>query len=143
MATHSRIHVWRIPRTEELAGYSPWGHKELDMTVTEHTPTYRSLNIGTPILGGRLEWTEGDGECFIVQIKLHIIAMLSTLTVSLTQSVCFVQLKKMTQPISPCKIRGHIVMISILTSDRSSHFTCMCGKSISQSLQWDCKYGSS
>ena len=23
---------WRIPWTEELAGYSPWGHKEADMT---------------------------------------------------------------------------------------------------------------
>ena len=28
MATHSSILAWRIG----LAGYSPWGHKELDMT---------------------------------------------------------------------------------------------------------------
>ena len=27
MATHSSILAWR-----SLAGYSPWGHKELDMT---------------------------------------------------------------------------------------------------------------
>ena len=32
MATHSCILAWRIPWTEELAGYSPWSHKELDMT---------------------------------------------------------------------------------------------------------------
>ena len=32
MATHSSILAWRIPRTEELAGYSPWGHKDSDMT---------------------------------------------------------------------------------------------------------------
>ena len=33
MATHSSILAWRIPWTERsLAGYSPWGHKELDMT---------------------------------------------------------------------------------------------------------------
>ena len=33
MATHSRILAWEIPRTEEPGGlYSPWGHKELDMT---------------------------------------------------------------------------------------------------------------
>ena len=32
MATHSSILVWRIPWTEEPGGYSPWGHKELDMT---------------------------------------------------------------------------------------------------------------
>ena len=28
MATHSRILAWRIPWTEDLVGYSPWGHKE-------------------------------------------------------------------------------------------------------------------
>ena len=33
MATHSNILAWRIPWTEELGRlYSPWGHKELDMT---------------------------------------------------------------------------------------------------------------
>ena len=30
MATHSSTLTWRIPGTE--AGYSPWGHKESDMT---------------------------------------------------------------------------------------------------------------
>ena len=33
MATHSSILAWRIPWTKEFGGlYSPWGHKELDMT---------------------------------------------------------------------------------------------------------------
>ena len=32
MATHSNILVWRIPWTEETAGYSPWGRKESDTT---------------------------------------------------------------------------------------------------------------
>ena len=32
MATHSNILVWRIPWTEDLAVYSPWGHKESDST---------------------------------------------------------------------------------------------------------------
>ena len=32
MATHSSILAWRIPWTEELAGYSPWGHKESNAT---------------------------------------------------------------------------------------------------------------
>ena len=27
MATHSSMHAWRIPWTEESAGYSPWGHR--------------------------------------------------------------------------------------------------------------------
>ena len=26
IAIHSSILAWRIPPTEELAGYSPWGH---------------------------------------------------------------------------------------------------------------------
>ena len=43
MATHSSILAWRIPWTEVWAtvhvGYSPWGHKESDMTEQlTHTP---------------------------------------------------------------------------------------------------------
>jgi len=32
MPIHSSILAWRIPWTEELAGYSPWGCKESDIT---------------------------------------------------------------------------------------------------------------
>ena len=32
MATHSSTLAWRIPWTEEPGGYSPWDHKESDMT---------------------------------------------------------------------------------------------------------------
>ena len=32
MATHSSIPAWEIPRQRSLAGYGPWGRKELDMT---------------------------------------------------------------------------------------------------------------
>ena len=32
MAAYPRILAWRIPWTEEPGGYSPWGHKESDMT---------------------------------------------------------------------------------------------------------------
>jgi len=32
MATHSNILARKIPWTEEPGGYSPWGHKESDMT---------------------------------------------------------------------------------------------------------------
>jgi len=40
MATHSSILAWRIPWTEELVGYSPWGGEELDTTeVAKHTCT--------------------------------------------------------------------------------------------------------
>ena len=32
MPTHSSILAWRIPWTEDLVGYSPWGCRELDVT---------------------------------------------------------------------------------------------------------------
>ena len=32
MATHSSILTWEIPGQRSLVGYSPWGHRELDMT---------------------------------------------------------------------------------------------------------------
>ena len=32
MATHSSILAWKTPWMWSLAGYSPWGHKESDMT---------------------------------------------------------------------------------------------------------------
>ena len=32
MATCSSILAWKIPWTEETGGYSPWGHKQSDMT---------------------------------------------------------------------------------------------------------------
>ena len=33
VATHSCILAWRIPWTEDLMGYHPQGHRELDMTA--------------------------------------------------------------------------------------------------------------
>ena len=32
MAVYSNILAWRIPWTGSLVDYSPWGHKESDMT---------------------------------------------------------------------------------------------------------------
>ena len=32
MATHSSVLAWRLPWTDDLAGYSPWGLKALDTT---------------------------------------------------------------------------------------------------------------
>ena len=36
MAMHSSTLAWKIPWTEEPGSYSPWGHKELDMTERLH-----------------------------------------------------------------------------------------------------------
>ena len=32
MDTHSSVLAWEIPWKRSLAGYSPWGHKEPDVT---------------------------------------------------------------------------------------------------------------
>ena len=41
MATHSSTLAWRIPWTEELVDYSPWGCKE----ATSHTHTQVSYTL--------------------------------------------------------------------------------------------------
>ena len=48
MATHSSILAWEIPWTEEPAGYSPWGRKELD--TIEHTYTSCSSLPGAGLM---------------------------------------------------------------------------------------------
>ena len=44
MVTCSSILAWKIPWTEEPAGPSPWGHKELDMTeqLSMHTEAFKA-----------------------------------------------------------------------------------------------------
>ena len=37
--------AWRIPWTEEPGGYSPWGHKELDMTECMIAYTHKHTHI--------------------------------------------------------------------------------------------------
>ena len=49
MATHSSILAWRIPWLKSLVDYSPWGHKEWDMTkrfLFTHTHFYREVIPG-------------------------------------------------------------------------------------------------
>ena len=49
MATHSSILAWRISLQRSLAGYSPWGHKDLDtterLTLSLFTVTLSKLYI--------------------------------------------------------------------------------------------------
>jgi len=50
MAIHSSTLAWKIPWTEEPAGYSPWGRKESDTTEPLHFNTFSlfiHLLIGT------------------------------------------------------------------------------------------------
>ena len=50
MVINSSILAWRIPiRQRSLVGYSPWGHKESDMTVTKQAEnsTFKKIKIMT------------------------------------------------------------------------------------------------
>ena len=46
MATHSSIFAWRIPWTEELAGFSSLGCRESDATEQLTTHTMRITSLG-------------------------------------------------------------------------------------------------
>ena len=60
MATHPSILAWKIPWTNSLAGYSPWGHKESDMmsnSYTKITVTNHSTNLFlTPSFVPSVNW---------------------------------------------------------------------------------------
>ena len=45
MATHSSVLAWRIHGQRGLAGYSPWGHKESDMTEWAHKDILEELCV--------------------------------------------------------------------------------------------------
>ena len=59
MATHSSSLTWRISRTEEPAGYSPWSLKESDMTEQTCTHVLEIIWAKAPALGSRQ-----DSSCF-------------------------------------------------------------------------------
>ena len=40
MTTNSKSLSWKSHEKRSLVGYSPWGHKELDVTEHEHVQTY-------------------------------------------------------------------------------------------------------
>ena len=48
MATHSHTLAWKIPWTEELVGYSPWGDKESDTTEQAGKFTLTQVSIPDP-----------------------------------------------------------------------------------------------
>ena len=43
MTIHSSIPAWKSHGQRSLVGYSPWGHKELDMTERLHFLTFLSV----------------------------------------------------------------------------------------------------
>ena len=49
MATSSDIVAWKTHGQRSLAGYSPWGHKELNVTerMRAHLPTHTHIHTPT------------------------------------------------------------------------------------------------
>ena len=47
MATHSSILAWKVPWTEELVGYSPWGLRALDTTKRARARTHTHTHTHT------------------------------------------------------------------------------------------------
>ena len=62
MATQSSILAWRIPWTEEPVGYSPWGHKESDVTE------WLTLHFQVHFIGC-LPFTEGPKIIFYIILE--------------------------------------------------------------------------
>ena len=58
LTTHSSLLAWRIPWTEEPAGYSPWSYKESDM-IEQIT----NRIISAPI---KVAFEDEKGELFII-----------------------------------------------------------------------------
>ena len=60
MATHSSILAWKIPWTEKLVGYSPWGHKESDTTEQLHFHSHFTFK---PKLTNKVNLFKTVGNC--------------------------------------------------------------------------------
>ena len=56
MAIHSGILAWRIHRQRSLVGYSPWGHKELDMTEQLTLSVLGEMKMQKKCLDGPTLW---------------------------------------------------------------------------------------
>ena len=54
MATHSSVLAWKFHGQRSLAGYSPWGHKESDMT--EHTLSDKQKVCLVPYQRSMVHW---------------------------------------------------------------------------------------
>ena len=49
LATHSNILAWKIPWTEEPAGYSPWSYKESDIAEWLTLTNYAYIGVKSPV----------------------------------------------------------------------------------------------
>ena len=57
MATHSSILAWKIPWTESLMGYSPWGNKESERTERLTLSLFKQQPTTTKQILGQQNWS--------------------------------------------------------------------------------------
>ena len=64
MAPHSNTLAWKIPRTEEPVGYSPWGREQSDMTKRLHFHSHaleKEMVAHSSVLAWRIPGTGEPG----------------------------------------------------------------------------------
>ena len=67
--TATSILAWRIPWTEKLTGYSPWGHKESDMTEwLTHFQHFAKIVRKT----SNISWNNSTTNIFLLKLILHL-----------------------------------------------------------------------
>ena len=92
MATHSSIHAWKFQGQKSLAGYSPWGHKESDMTEQltlslscklEQAPL-TFLQQPLPEVGHQGDQVEAGGleECHLELSRRHKVLFIQNVSLS-------------------------------------------------------------
>ena len=64
MTTHSNVLAWRIPRTEDLAGCSQWGHRESD-TAERLSPVRHCPCVTRQVL---IHWATREGTLLLSDI---------------------------------------------------------------------------
>ena len=64
MATHLSILAWKKSHGQRsLAGYSPWGHKELDTTESDMTDWGTVARLSEPVLAERERHSSAPADC--------------------------------------------------------------------------------
>ena len=98
LATHSSILAWRIPWTRTLVGYSPYSHRELDMTeetqqahryfaylceyvwwILDLSSHWGTIFKDTGLKASRLVWKYWLCFCEILGRRLHLSLCLNSL----------------------------------------------------------------
>ena len=73
MESHFSILAWRIPWMKSLAGYSSWGHKELDLTewLTPHTNQFSTIWFSSDTIWRQQQMPQVKGSVSLSPLPSH------------------------------------------------------------------------